>query len=118
MIKYLLPAICKALFITLCLFPAGLSAQYIKLLDFDGATNGKNPNHGSFISDGTFLYGMTTYGGTNDRGTIFKIMPNGTNYFKLLDFAGTSNGSYPYGSLVSDGAFLYGMTQYGGANAS
>ena len=86
---------------------------YIKLADFAGATNGSYPE-GALISDGTFLFGMTRGGGTNDMGTIFKIMPDGTGYAKLLDFAGTTNGLNPYGSLISDGIFLYGMTYYGG----
>ena len=88
---------------------------YSKLLDFAGATNGREP-FGSLVSDGTFLYGMTHYGGVNNRGIVFKIMPDGTGFAKLLDFAGMSNGSDPFGSLVSDGAFLYGMTMYGGTN--
>ncbi|MFA5781945.1 MAG: choice-of-anchor tandem repeat GloVer-containing protein, partial [Bacteroidales bacterium] len=88
---------------------------YSKLLDFAGAANGSYP-YGSLISDGTFLYGMTSKGGTNDSGTVFKIMPDGTGYSKLLDFAGEANGSYPWGSLISDGTFLYGMTQFGGTN--
>jgi len=90
-------------------------AQYTKLSDFEDATNGRFPE-GSLISDGTFLYGMTSEGGTNDMGTIFKIMPNGSGYEKLLDFEGATNGSHPYGSLVSDGTFLYGMTSEGGTN--
>ena len=88
---------------------------YTKLMDFAGIANGSYP-YGSLISDGTFLYGMTWQGGINNRGVVFKIMPDGTGYFKLLDFAGAANGSNPYGSLVSDGTFLYGMTPYGGTN--
>jgi uncharacterized repeat protein (TIGR03803 family) len=88
---------------------------YSKLLDFAGAVNGSTPP-GSLIFDGTFLYGMTYAGGVNDSGTIFKIMPDGTGYSKLLDFSGAVNGSYPNGSLISDGTFLYGMTRNGGAN--
>jgi uncharacterized repeat protein (TIGR03803 family) len=88
---------------------------YEKLLDFDGTTNGSSP-HGSLISDGNFLYGMTTWGGQNNLGTIFKIMPDGTGYMKLLDYAGVTNGSYPMGSLNSDGIFLYGMTSNGGTS--
>jgi len=88
---------------------------YVKLMDFTGTANGSNPRS-SLISDGTFLYGMTYWGGTNNMGTIFKIMPDGTGYVKLMDFAGNANGSYPYGSLVSDGTFLYGMTYDGGIN--
>lgn len=90
-------------------------AQYTKLLDFDGTSKGKYP-YGSLYSDGTFLYGMTSIGGTNDLGTIFKMKPDGTGFVKLMDFAGTTNGSNPYGALISDGTFLYGMTLNGGAN--
>ncbi|MGZ4034926.1 MAG: choice-of-anchor tandem repeat GloVer-containing protein [Bacteroidia bacterium] len=87
-------------------------AQYIKLYDFD-SINGRFPQ-GSLISDSTFLYGMTTAGGINDSGTVFKIKPDGTGYSKLLDFTFASGGQ-PFGSLISDGTFLYGMTQDGGA---
>jgi len=89
---------------------------YSKLLDFAGISNGSVP-FGSLISDGTFLYGMTGMGGTNNLGTIFKIKPDGTGYAKLLDFTGTANGNIPMGSLISDGTFLYGMTQEGGRNS-
>jgi uncharacterized repeat protein (TIGR03803 family) len=90
-------------------------AQYTTLLNFESATSGTYPI-GSLLSDGNFLYGMTSYGGTHNLGTIFKIMPNGTGYVKLLDFAGASNGSLPQGALITDGNYLYGMTQQGGAN--
>ena len=88
-------------------------SNYSKLMDFTGISNGGMP-YGSFISDGTFLYGMTSQGGTNDFGTIFKIKTNGTDYTKLMDFAGNINGSNPNGALLSDGTFLYGMTSSGG----
>lgn len=88
--------------------------HYEKLLDFSGIVNGQFP-FGSLVSDGTFLYGMTFEGGTNDSGVVFKIKPDGTGYSKLLDFTGT-NGSNPTstGSLIFDGTFLYGMTYRGG----
>lgn len=88
---------------------------YSKLLDFTGAANGRQP-YGSLISDGTYLYGMTNKGGINDSGTVFKIMPDGTGYSKLLDFTGAANGSFPYNSLIYDGTDLYGMTYKGGVN--
>ncbi len=91
------------------------NAQYTKLLDFAGITNGNNPQ-GSLISDGNFLYGMTVSGGTNNEGTIFKIMSDGTAYSKLLDFSFYASGMNPYGSLFFDGIFLYGMTNKGGLN--
>lgn len=88
---------------------------YTKLIDFAGATNGSYPS-GDLVYDGTYLYGMTPTGGANNEGVIFRIMPNGTNFTKLLDFAGTIHGSFPNGSLFFDGTFLYGMTAAGGAN--
>lgn len=90
---------------------------YLKILDFDGGNNGANPEiAGALISDGTYLYGMTTWGGTGGNGTIFRIKPDGTSYLKLMDFNGTTSGRRPFGALVSDGAFLYGMTTEAGAN--
>ncbi len=86
---------------------------YAKLLDFTGTENGSNPK-GDLLFDGTFLYGMTAMGGTNNLGVIFKIMPNGTGYSKLLTFSKSPNGNTPFGSLISDGKFLYGMTSFGG----
>ncbi len=69
------------------------TATYAKLLDFD-YTNGAWP-YGTLMqaSDGK-LYGMTTYGGTNDAGVAFSYDPTGAGYTKLADF-NSSNGRYP-----------------------
>src|SRR3990172_3659933 len=104
------------LLFTSLIFCGIANAQYSKLLDFDG-TNGNEP-YGSLISDGTFLYGVTQGGGTSGMGTIFKIKPDGTGFSNLYNFAGAANGSYPKGSLISDGTFFYGMTSRGGTNDS
>ncbi len=88
---------------------------YVDFLDFDGAAHGEFP-HGSFISDGTYLYGETQYGGSNNDGTVFRILLNGTGYFRMYDFDGLQNGKAPFGSLYYDGTYLYGMPQIGGAN--
>ena len=70
----------KTYFLSILLLFFGLScpvsAQFIKLLDFDGTTNGQSP-YGTLISDVSFLYGMTPSGGTNTTncpngcGTLF-----------------------------------------------
>ena len=66
------------------------------------------------IYDGTFLYGMTAFGGntfcSGGCGVIFKVEPNGANYTRLAYFMGGNNGFTPGGSLISDGTYLYGMT--------
>ena len=104
------------LLLFLTIFFVTTNAQYTKLFDFTGATNGSSPQRPAFISDGNYLYGTTQFGGINDLGTIFKIKPDGTGYVKLLDFAGASNGKWPHCSLVSDGTFMYGMTSDGGTS--
>lgn len=89
---------------------------FVNMYDFGAiSTSGKVP-YGSLLYDGTFLYGMTRQGGTAGEGIIFKIMPDGTGFFKLLNFSGT-NGSDPLGSLITDGTFLYGATSAGGGSS-
>ncbi|HWY98522.1 MAG TPA: choice-of-anchor tandem repeat GloVer-containing protein [Bacteroidia bacterium] len=88
---------------------------YVDLFDFSGAADGKSPR-GSLISDGTYLYGTTRYGGASNDGVIFKIKPDGTGYTKLFEFNGT-DGLQPLGSLIYDGNFLYGTTEQGGTSA-
>jgi gliding motility-associated-like protein len=87
---------------------------FVKLLDFDPATNGASPQ-GSLFFDGTYLYGLTAHGGPGFYGNIFKIKPDGTGFTNLLNFDYTS-GAYPNGSLISDGTFLYGTTYQGNTN--
>jgi uncharacterized repeat protein (TIGR03803 family) len=102
------------IFAVLCV---SANAQFTKLLDFAGATNGRSP-YGSLITDGTFMYGMTKIGGASNLGTVFKIKPDGSGYVRLLSFTGAANGSNPYGSLIYDGNYLYGMTFGGGASGA
>jgi len=95
------------------------TSTYTKKLDFNIAPNGKSP-YGSLVQayNGKF-YGMTNSGGANSLGVIFEYDPSTSTYTNKLDFAGTSNGSNPYGSLIQ--AFnskLYGMTYSGGTNGS
>lgn len=81
-----------------------------------GSTDGANPQ-GSLkqASDGDF-YGMTSYGGASNAGTVFKITPSGTETVLYSFLGGTLDGSTPSGSLIqaSDGNF-YGMTWSGGS---
>ena len=88
---------------------------YEKIYDFLGSVNGGNPT-ATLISDGTYLYGLTSYGGTSNFGVVFKIKPDGTNYEKILDFNGDANGQYPLASLFFYENYLYGTTYSGGAN--
>lgn len=66
-------------------------------------------------SDGLF-YGVTYFGGSSDRGVLFKLGADGSAYQVLHHFTGSGgDGSNPFGGLMegSDG-LLYGSTQIGG----
>ena len=108
----------KSLLILSIAFCINANAQYTNLYNFAAATPGCSPN-GDLYYDGTFLYGLTPYGGTHSYGTIFKIKPDGTGYDTLRNFKGTPNGdgATADGSLISDGTFLYGTTNAGGTHS-
>jgi uncharacterized repeat protein (TIGR03803 family) len=71
-------------------------------------------------TDGDF-YGTTTYGGTGNSGTVFKITSSGTltSLYSFCKDRGCPDGMNPYVGLVqaTDGAF-YGTTRFGGHNGS
>ena len=79
-----------------------------------GSADGAYPM-GDLLLSGTNFYGMTSQGGTNNLGTVFRVNTNGTGYTNLHSFIGYPNdGAGPPGSLTLDGSTLYGMTQEGG----
>ncbi len=61
------------------------------------------------------LYGMTFYGGTNNKGVLYKYNPYTNTETVLLNFNGT-NGANPYADLtyLPTNGMLYGMTLNGG----
>jgi len=66
-------------------------------------------------SDGA-LFGMTTEGGSQEFGAIFRFKNDGSGYAILHNFdPDTDDGINPFGGLIegSDGV-LYGATRYGG----
>ncbi|MEH2437930.1 MAG: choice-of-anchor tandem repeat GloVer-containing protein [Nostoc sp.] len=84
------------------------------LLNFNG-TNGANPA-GRLISGGNgSLVGITSAGGVNNKGTVFKIPLTGGVPTVLVNFNGT-NGATPLArlQLASDGNY-YGTASAGGA---
>jgi len=75
------------------------------------------PLGGSLVRDSLGnLYGTTEAGGSQGAGTVFRLDRSGTETI-LYNFAfDSSDGSFPYGSLVRDAAGnLYGVTMQGGA---
>jgi uncharacterized repeat protein (TIGR03803 family) len=68
---------------------------------------------------GSVLYGTTSYGGSSNCGTVFKVNTDGTGYAVLKNFFGGSDGSNPYyGGLTLSSSVIYGTTLYGGSSNS
>ena len=91
---------------------------FTTLANFEGL-NGSRP-FGLLVqgADGD-IYGMTSAGGANGLGTIFKATPDGA-LTTLYSFGSTpTDGAVPYGGLVQgvDGNF-YGTTSESGANSN
>ena len=85
---------------------------YKKVHDMTSST-GSRP-YGSLIEPvAGVLYGMTSIGGANGKGTIFSFNINTNTYTVEHNFDGT-NGEEPWGGLTLHNGKLYGMTRYGG----
>jgi len=90
------------------------------LLHFGGA-KGENPNRAMIFGADGALYGVTQGGGTDNLGTVFKLIPPAPGRRRwrevvLHSFAALTDGHLPEGRLVfGDAGELYGTTQEGGA---
>jgi len=89
-----------------------LCAQtFTTLHSFDG-TDGFDPVSGLTQATDGNLYGLTTAGGSNEVGTLFRVTPNGT--FALLHIFSVEEGNTPYGPLIqADDGNFYGTTSIG-----
>jgi uncharacterized repeat protein (TIGR03803 family) len=85
---------------------------FLALHTFTGTTNDGGLALGSLTLSGGYLYGMTSTGGLNDVGTLFKFNPVGSVFQILHNFA-TDEAWNPHGDLAISGSTLYGMS-YGG----
>jgi len=104
------------LLLTVAGFCSGVSAQFQKLMDFNGVETGSYPYFAALLYDGTYLYGSNTNSGVNGDGTIFKILPDGTGFTKLFDLNDDITGYSSESTLITDGTYLYGTTAGGGPN--
>ncbi|MFY9986015.1 MAG: choice-of-anchor tandem repeat GloVer-containing protein [Chthoniobacterales bacterium] len=92
------------------------------LYTFHGNPDGVSPTNGLVRDDTGTIYGMTSAGGTNGAGTVYRLTApaNGGGAWSetiLYNFAGAPNGSFPNGGLVRDGnGILYGVTFAGGTS--
>ncbi len=91
---------------------AGKSTSAYRVLHhFAGGTSDGSGPQGGLIQSGSALLGMTGSGGGSNKGTLFRINPDGTDFQLLHSFvSGGSDGSVPFGLLLESGPALYGLT--------
>jgi uncharacterized repeat protein (TIGR03803 family) len=85
------------------------------LMSFSGK-NGADPDSALIQDSFGNLFGTTTYGGSNNLGTVFELANTGAGYVlnTLVNF-NTTNGANPYAGLLADSSGnLYGTTNAGG----
>jgi uncharacterized repeat protein (TIGR03803 family) len=86
------------------------------LYAFTNGMDGGFPQAGLALDEAGNLYGTTENGGTNNKGTVFKIDVTG-QYSLLYSFSGGADGSEPFAGVILDSAGnLYGTTTGGGAH--
>ena len=93
-------------------------AQELRVLHhFTGTTNDGATPYGSLIQSGSTLYGMTSAGGSANKGTAFRINTDGTGLELLHSFvSASSDGIAPVGSLLLSDSTLYGMATSAGSS--
>lgn len=72
-----------------------------------GAGDGQYP-YGHLVLDGTNLYGVTSNGGANNIGMIYRMTTSGT--FTIMKHMTVTEGANLYQGLSLDGSWLYGHT--------
>ena len=83
-----------------------------------GSSDGFEPYEYSGLTIlGSTLYGITFNGGSNNKGTLFSINTDGSDFGLLHSFAGGSDdGAYPVSDLTLIGSTLYGTAVNGGSS--
>jgi uncharacterized repeat protein (TIGR03803 family) len=91
-----------------------VKAQFVNIHEFSTDNNLIGQVSG-LVSDGTFLYGMTSIGGMRGVGTIYRMNLDGTGITFLHEFNGI-DGHSPDNALIISDTMLYGLTNCGGVN--
>jgi uncharacterized repeat protein (TIGR03803 family) len=95
---------------------APLAASEIVVHNFAAPPRGTNPFAGVIRDQAGNLYGTTGFGGSANRGVVFKVNTEGQETI-LYSFTGGADGAVPEASVIGDGAGnLYGTTNSGGAS--
>lgn len=93
---------------------AAQAATEAVLYAFKGGGDGIEPQ-GRIVDVNGTIYGITSFGGTNDAGTIFSLPISGGESI-IYSFQGGQDGLNPIGGLLYVRGLLYGTTAAGGAH--
>lgn len=100
--------------LALTLLVTAASAQTFSVFYTFNFTDGSSPNGGLILDAAGNFYGTTQFGGSSNRGVIFKLSPTGQETV-LYTFTGSTDGGIPIGRLIRDSkGNLYGITSVGG----
>lgn len=92
------------------------SESIASIFHFNNVLSGSVPLGDVIISTDNYLYGLTSFGGAHEKGTLFKFDINTDTFTKHFDFD-IVHGSRPTGSLTAaSNGKLYGLTSGGGLN--
>lgn len=82
-----------------------------------GKDDANTTEHGFLTLSNNKLFGSTHFGGEHDKGTIFSVNQDSSDFKIIHSFDDRSGEGYsPYGSLILSDGQLYGTTQEGGEN--
>lgn len=89
---------------------------YAVLHHFGIGPTGSDCDTGLTLGSDGVLYGVTSSGGTAQRGTVFRINVDGSGFATLHSFLGmaSGDGEEPDGRLVELNGVFYGTTERGG----
>ena len=73
--------------------------------------------YSGLVLNSNYLYGTTFSGGTHDKGMVFKVRTDGSDFAVVHDFQG-SDGARPWSTLLLSNNRLYGTTTSGGGTNS
>jgi uncharacterized repeat protein (TIGR03803 family) len=81
-----------------------------------GGTEGETPSGGLVLAADGYLYGTTAFGGNAGKGTIYRILPDGTGYAVVHLFDDAARFPRPTPLVLGGDGRLYGATYAGGAH--
>ena len=103
------------------LTPNGTLTTLHSFCSRSGCADGALPQAALILTSGGALFGMTSFGGSNGDGTVFKITSDGklTTLHNFCSLPNCADGDYPSGALVqATNGDLYGTTEGGGTNGA